>query len=212
MPNEVVTFLDYQPPQRFDGIPWTAARIEEAATEDGAYSLIETVALAPLDADPTEPAYRSFTTENGTAPAYWYRVVFADADGDLSQATAPVHNAAGAGTYGAVYTTVEELGRVLGKPNPTPAEHAAMVRVLQAAADEINWDLGYSASYPAPSPPPAIVADVNLNRAAELWRFNYSTSGVLPQGPDIGVVVAPRDTWNRHHLRLNPLRLHVGIA
>lgn len=211
MPNEVVTFLDYQPPQRFDGIPWTAVRIEEAATGDGAYAVIETVPLSPVDADPANPAYRSFTTENGTAPAYWYRVVFADADGDLSQPTSPVQNVPST-SYAAVYATVDDLKRVLGKPNPTPGEHAAMVKVLQAAADEINWDVGYSATNPAPSPVPSIVADVNLNRAAELWRFNFSTSGVLPQGPDIGVVVAPRDTWNRHHLRLNPLRLHVGIA
>lgn len=211
MANEVVTFLDYQPPQRFDGLPWTAVRIEEAPTVDGSYAVIETVALAPLDADPSDPAYRSFTTENGTAPAYWYRIVFADADGDLSAPSSPVQNTAAAG-YSAVYATVEELGRLIGKPNPTAAEQTAMVRVLQAAADEINWDLGYSASSPAPTPTPAIVADVNLTRAAELWRFNFSTSGVLPQGPDIGVVVAPRDTWNRHHLRLNPLRLHVGIA
>lgn len=87
-----------------------------------------------------------------------------------------------------------------------------MDRVLEAAAQEIDWDLGYTVDNPAPSPPPAIVVDVNLDRASELWRFNFSTSGVLPQGPEIGVVVAPRDTWNRHHLRLNPLRVHVGIA
>lgn len=110
------------------------------------------------------------------------------------------------------YVDRDELQRVLGKQNPTAAEVAAMDRVLEAAAAEIDWDLGYSTDSPAPDPPPPIVVDVNLDRAAELWRFNFSVGGVYPQGAEMGVVVAPRDTWNRHHLRLNPLRVHVGIA
>jgi hypothetical protein len=110
------------------------------------------------------------------------------------------------------YVDRAELQRVLGKTAPTADELAAMDRVLEAAAWEIDWDVGYTADNPAPAPPPSIVAEVNLERAAELWRFSYSTSGVLPQGPDIGPIVAPRDTWHRHHLRLNALRQHVGIA
>ena len=110
------------------------------------------------------------------------------------------------------YVDRAELQRILGKQTATADELNAMDRVLDAAASEIDWDLGYTAEAPAPVPPPALVAQVNLERAAELWRFSFSTSGVLPQGPDIGPVIAPRDTWNRHHLRLNPLRAHVGIA
>ncbi len=110
------------------------------------------------------------------------------------------------------YVDRAELQRVLGKTVATPEELAAMDRVLEAAADEINWDLGYPAEIPDAVTSSAIVAEVNLERAAELWNFQYRTSGVLPQGPDMGVVVAPRDTWNRHHLRLNPLRARVGIA
>jgi hypothetical protein len=210
---EVVSFVGYQPPQRFDGLPWTDARIEEAATETGVYTQIDSLALTPVDTDPAAPAFRSFTTENGTALDYWYRVLFADADGDISQPTSPVQNTAGSdapvGT-GGPYVDISELQRVLGKTAPTAAELAAMERVLAAAAGEIDWDLGYSAANPAP--PSDIVAAVNLERAAELWRFSYSTSGVLPQGPELGPVIAPRDTWHRHHLRLSPLRVHVGIA
>ena len=110
------------------------------------------------------------------------------------------------------YVDRAELQRVLGKTVATAAELDAMDRVLEAAAQEIDWDLGYTAEVPAPSPPPPIVVAVNLERAAELWRFSYSTSGILQQGNEIGPVVVARDTWNRHHLRLSPLRQHVGIA
>jgi hypothetical protein len=110
------------------------------------------------------------------------------------------------------YVSRDELQRVLGKASPTPAEVDAMDRVLEAAASEIDWDLGYTVDNPAPTPTPPIVVDVNLDRASELWRFNFSTSGILPQGPDIGPIVAPQNTWRRHHYRLSPLRVHVGIA
>ena len=109
------------------------------------------------------------------------------------------------------YVDPAELQRVLGKNSPTPAELDAMTRVLDAAADEIDWDLGYTVDNPAPVLSP-ILADVNLTRAEELWRFNYSTVGVLPIGPEQTPIVAPRDTWYRHHLRLNPLRTSWGVA
>lgn len=111
------------------------------------------------------------------------------------------------------YVTVGELQRVLGKTTTTPAELDAMTRVIEAAAGEIDWDLGYTTEVPAPSPPPPVLADVNLDRAAELWRFNYSTAaGILDVGPEQAPVIAPRDTWYRHHLRLNPLRTSWGVA
>lgn len=113
------------------------------------------------------------------------------------------------------YIDVLELQRVLNKPSPTAAELQALNRVLEAAAREIDWDLGVSVDNPAPLPPdPAadILADVNLNRAQELWRFNYSSAGVVTVGPDPTPIIAPRDTWYRHHLRLNPLRTAFPVA
>lgn len=210
---EVVTFVDYQPPQRFDSLPWTHVRIEEAATETGTYTQIDSLALSPLDVDPAAPAFRSFTTENGTSLNYWYRVLFADADGDTSQPTVPVQNTAGQSSFPSPYTTRAELQRVLDKTtNVTAAELAYMDSCLATAALEIDWDLGYSASNPAPAAGLTLLAAVNLERAAELWRFHKTTSGVLPQSPADAPLFAPRDTWNRHHYRLSPLRVHVGIA
>ena len=110
------------------------------------------------------------------------------------------------------YATLAELQRVLQKPSPTAAETTAMQRVLDAAAEEIDWDLAYTADTPAPAPTPPIVVDVNLDRAVELWKFNYSPLGTIPVGPDSIPIVSPRDSWYRHHLRLNPLRSSFGVG
>jgi len=109
------------------------------------------------------------------------------------------------------YVDVSELQRVLQKTSPTAAELDAMNRVLEAAAQEIDWDLSYTVDNPAPASNP-ILADVNLNRAEELWRLNYSAIGVLTVGVDSVPFVSPRDTWYRHHLRLQPLRTVFPVA
>lgn len=112
------------------------------------------------------------------------------------------------------YVDVSELQRVLGIASPTAAELDAMNRVLEDAAADIDWDLGYTAESPAPSPPPAVVVDVNLDRAAELWAFQTrATAGiiVLP-GVDAVPLFPPRDTWYRHHLRLTKVRTEFAIG
>jgi hypothetical protein len=90
----VVNFKGYRPAARFDGEPWTEARVEEADVSTGPWTTIDTLALDPLDADPALPQLRSLTSENGTAPARWYRLVFLDADSDESLPSAPIQNAA----------------------------------------------------------------------------------------------------------------------
>lgn len=109
------------------------------------------------------------------------------------------------------YVDVSELQRVIGKPQPTRAEQDAMVRVLDVAAREIDWDLSYSVDNPAPVDDP-LLADVNLDRAVELWKLNFSPAGILPVGPEQTPIVSPRDTWYRHHLRLQPLRASFVIG
>jgi hypothetical protein len=109
------------------------------------------------------------------------------------------------------YVDVLELQRVLQKPSPTAAEADAMTRVLEAAAQEIDWDLGITPDNPAPPASP-ILSDVNLDRAVELWKANYAAFGVLPVAAEQAPIIAPRDTWYRHHLRLNPLRLVFPVA
>jgi hypothetical protein len=92
--TQVVTFEGYTPIPRFDEIPWTEARVQEAITPSGAWALIDTLTLDPVDTDPSVPATRNLTTDLASdAPNLWYRIVFADANGDTSAPTDPVQNA-----------------------------------------------------------------------------------------------------------------------
>ena len=77
--TQVVSFDDYRPSPRYDSLPWTEARIEEGTASVGPWALIETITLTPTDADPANPATRSFTTQLASDGELWYRIVFADA-------------------------------------------------------------------------------------------------------------------------------------
>lgn len=79
--TEVVTFSDYTPAPRMDGQPWTTVLINESASQEGPWVLIDTIALTPVDSDPSQPASRSFTTHNATLTEGWYQIVFQDAFG-----------------------------------------------------------------------------------------------------------------------------------
>jgi hypothetical protein len=110
------------------------------------------------------------------------------------------------------YAGIEELQLLLRLEAPTAEQLDAMQRALDAAAEEIDWELGYTVDTPAPSPPPALVVSVNLDRATEHWKQSYSPFGVLPQGGEAEPIVTARNSWYRHHLKLAPLKLAQGIA
>lgn len=139
----VITFEGYRPVARFDGNPWTQARIEEAPTVDGVYAAIETIALSSLpggvDVDPTHPAERSLTTENATGSGLWYRVVFIDATGDESLPTVPVQNTVPTIGVSSPYVNIEELKRTLTLMGTTFADWdvPAAIAAAQAAIHSI---------------------------------------------------------------------------
>ena len=110
------------------------------------------------------------------------------------------------------YVDIAELQRVLRIDTPTVAQTDAMQRVLDAAAEEIDWYLGYTVEAPAPVPPPPLVVEVNLERAEEHWKQSYSPFGIIGQGPDTVPVVAARDSWYRHGLKLRPLKVDWGVG
>ena len=110
------------------------------------------------------------------------------------------------------YIDVCELQRVLQKTSPTAAEQSAMQRCVDAAAEEIDWELGYTTEAPAPSPPPDLVVEVNLERAEEHWKQSLSATGVLTVGPEMTPIVQPWNTWARHALKLRPLKMAEGVA
>ena len=88
----VVSFEGFVPPARYDSLPWTSVRIEEASVSTGPWALIDTFALSPVDSDPSEPMERDFTTENATLTEGWYRLIFVDATADTSLPSDPIQN------------------------------------------------------------------------------------------------------------------------
>jgi hypothetical protein len=81
----VVSLVDLIPPPRYDGQPWTQAKVQEATAPDAAWLDIDTQTLASPDADPTAPAARSVTTTLAALTTGWYRVVFLDAADNPSE-------------------------------------------------------------------------------------------------------------------------------
>jgi hypothetical protein len=205
-----VSFVGYTPPARFDATPWTDVKIEEAAAETGTYALIDTLTLGVPDPDPADPAARNFTTVNGTAVDQWYRVIFVDAVLTTSEPTEPIQNtplSIGADPY----TTVDELARILHLRTPTAAQTTAMERVLRAAAGEINSEIDAS-NGDLSGWELELAAQVNLDRAADLWRHTESIPGVLGVVDEGMPTNFGRYSWERYSQRLSPIKRQWGIA
>ncbi len=198
----IVSFADYTPPVRFDGIPWATARIEEAVELDLGWFPIDTVLFSPLDSDPSRPASRSFTTSNGTDVNLWYRVVFADTQTSESLPTAPLQN-----RDVVAYATVDALAEKLHVR--VPDHEGDLTRVLEAAASEIDAELGRSEAFTVV---PALVTEVNIERAVEHWQQMKSPFGILGLGAEAGATYTAHDSWDRHAHKLAPLKASWGFA
>jgi predicted carbohydrate-binding protein with CBM5 and CBM33 domain len=205
--TQVVTFERFVPVARYDSLPWTQVRIEEAATEDGAYAEIETIALSPVDDDPTDPQARSFTTEDANDGELWYRIIFVDANGDESAPTDPIQNT----DIIDAYATIPELARILKIRTPSTDQTYAMGRVLLAAAGEINNEISLTEGNELAGWHLELAAQVNLERAAELWKLQEVQFGVI-LGGELGAVHIARDSWKKHEITLGPLKQNWGFA
>ena len=165
--------------------------------------MIDTIAISPVDADPANPAARSFTTEHASAATdLWYRIIFKDATGDDTLPTIPIQN----GVVRPPYATAEELATLL-KVN-VATRRAALQRVLDAAAYEIDQELDLVTPL---ATVPALVAEVNLERAVEHWQQGQSPFGILGLGGDVPMR-ASQDSWARHANKLAPLKRQWGLA
>lgn len=208
--SQVVSFEDYLPAPRYDSLPWTEVQIEEGTTVSGPWTLIDTQSITPVDADPSLPAYRSFTTENASDDAdLWYRLTFYDANGDFGLPTFPVQNTA---DDRPIYGSVTELAQILKVRASDRA--AALRRVLESASIEIDSEIGTADITGTEVPygaPPALVVEVCLERAVEHWKQEQQPWGIVGLG-DLAAAYTPRDTWDRHAHKLSPLKASWGIA
>lgn len=205
----VVSLEAYKPANRYDAIPWTDARIEEAPASTGPWTILETQALSPVDTDPEHPAYRNFTTTLGTDEELWYRIVFLDAGSNLGLPTIPVQNIE---EEHPVYATIDELARILKIRTPSEEQEVAMDRVLRAAAREINSEVDFEDDTQLEGNERAIAEEVNLERAVEHWRQQESPFGLVGLGPELGSSFTARDSWERHAHKLAPLKRQWGLA
>jgi len=108
-----ITFEDYRPPERTDGVAWSQVRVYEGPASTGPWTLIDTItslAWSPsgVDSNPRYPASRSFTTDDATLPDGWYRVIWLDNGGGQSDPSEAVQN--GASAQAGIRPTVHELG------------------------------------------------------------------------------------------------------
>jgi hypothetical protein len=208
---QVITFLGFVPIERYDSIPWTQARIEEGTTVDGPWVALETISLSPVDADPANPAARNLTTELADdAFDLWYRIVFIDGTADESIPTTPIQNTDP--SQSATYATVDELARILKIRTPSDEQSLALARVMASAALEINREIDLAAGVTLTSAELALAAQVNLERAAELWKLQEIQFGILELGGDFGPTRIARNTWEKHAFTLAPLKNQWGLA
>lgn len=92
----VVTFTDFRPIARFDGIAFDRARVQEATSSSGPWTDVEEFLLDPIDADPANPAARSFTTDEATILDGWFRILWLDPI-DNTSASEAIHSSGESG-------------------------------------------------------------------------------------------------------------------
>lgn len=111
------------------------------------------------------------------------------------------------------YTTTEELARILKLGTPSDAREAALVRVLTAAQVEIDAEIDLDDDTTLTADQLQLAANVQLDRAADLWRHTEAIPGITGLMGDSGEVITPgRYSWERYAQRLAPLKDQWGIA
>ncbi len=210
--TQIVSFVGYTPPQRFDTLPWTDVQIEEAASDTGTWTIIDTLALSPVDSDPADPQARSFTTANGTATDQWYRISFVDAALRLSEPTEPVQNVPGNAPPVVAYVTATELFRILKVRTPTTEQTAAADRVILTASGEIDREIDRDTTAALETWQLDLAKTVCLDRAADLWRHTESVPGIVGIPDEAMPSTFGRYSWNRYAERLAPIKARWGLA
>jgi hypothetical protein len=113
---------------------------------------------------------------------------------------------------GTTFADADELYPILNiRGTPSAAQVAKADRVLTAAAGEIVRELDLSDDQELDGYGVALCAQVNLMRAAELWKEEEVQFGIL-LGVDAGATYVARDTWEKHAIKLSTLKGQWGFA
>jgi len=113
---------------------------------------------------------------------------------------------------GTTFADADELYPILNiRGTPSAAQVAKADRVLTAAAGEIVRELDLTEDQELDGYGVALCAQVNLMRAAELWKEEEVQFGIL-LGVDAGATYVARDTWEKHAIKLATLKGQWGFA
>ena len=113
---------------------------------------------------------------------------------------------------GTTFADADELYPILNvRGTPSAAQVAKADRVLTAAAGEIVRELDLADDQALDGYGVALCAQVNLMRAAELWKEEEVQFGIL-LGVDAGATYVARDTWEKHSIKLATLKGRWGFA
>lgn len=110
------------------------------------------------------------------------------------------------------YAETDELARILKLREPTTAQTAALERVLETAAGEIDAELDLAADTVLSAAGLATVEQVNLQRAAELWFEQEVPLGIAGIGSEFGTTYLARDSFAKYTYKLAHLKDQRGFA
>jgi hypothetical protein len=110
------------------------------------------------------------------------------------------------------YAETDELARILKIRTPSTEQTAALDRVLEMAAGEIDAELDLAADTVLSVAGQATVEQVNLQRAAELWFAQEVPLGITGIGGEFGTTHLARDSWAKYTYQLAHLKDQRGFA
>ena len=145
----LINFTDITPPQRYDEVAWTSAQILEADTSEGPFTVIHVVNLSPVDADPSNPEPRNFSTTNGTVVDGWYQIIFTDPYGGVSDPTLAWQN------------TSDQASEL----KPSVADLGSFMRARTTVAGSAGREAG---TFTAQTRPTAVEAQKEIARAQDM--------------------------------------------
>jgi hypothetical protein len=112
------------------------------------------------------------------------------------------------------YADTTELARILKIRTANAEQLVALQRVLDTATREIDAEMDRAEDADAlTTEEEALVEQVCLDRAADLWHHTESATGLTGLlGDDGGIATPGRYSWKRYADRLAPLKDRWGIA
>lgn len=146
-----------------------------------------------------------------------YELVYDDdggtaAEGHIAVEELIITSSTGEPFDGDTYGTVDELFRILKVRTPSAEQTEAAERVLAAATGEIDSEINLPDDDVLSGWQVSLATEVCLERAAELWREQEVQFGLVGVGSEFGAVRIAKDTWEKHAIKLAPLKGQWGLA